>query len=187
MIVQHITQSIATIKMTWPRKEEAPVNQVMITILILKEEMRASLEAQCEEPTCQCRGHWLDPWSGKISHALEQINPCATYHWAHTLQLTRPAHPEPVRWEAWAPQPEESPPAPTREKACAAMKTHHSHKSINNFFKKMKCVRVSYIYVCYYIHFLLYRKKILKDKNVNCFISRQCDYESSNYLSCAKI
>ena len=23
-----------------------------------------------------CRGHWFDPWSGKIPHATEQLSPC---------------------------------------------------------------------------------------------------------------
>ena len=26
----------------------------------------------------QCKEHWLDPWSGKITHAAELLNPCAT-------------------------------------------------------------------------------------------------------------
>jgi len=26
------------------------------------------------ESTCQCRGHRLDPWSGKIPHALDQLS-----------------------------------------------------------------------------------------------------------------
>ena len=28
------------------------------------------------ESACHCRGHGLDPWSGKMSCALEQLNPC---------------------------------------------------------------------------------------------------------------
>ena len=31
-----------------------------------------------QESACQCRGHVFDPWSGKIPHAAEQLNPCAT-------------------------------------------------------------------------------------------------------------
>ena len=27
--------------------------------------------------TCQCRGHGLDPWSGKIPHAMGQLSQCA--------------------------------------------------------------------------------------------------------------
>ena len=30
------------------------------------------------ESACQCRGHGFEPWSGKISHAAEQLSPCAT-------------------------------------------------------------------------------------------------------------
>ena len=26
----------------------------------------------------QCRGHGLNPWSGKIPHAAKQLSPCAT-------------------------------------------------------------------------------------------------------------
>jgi len=29
-----------------------------------------------EESTCQCRRQRFDPWSKKIPHALEQLNPC---------------------------------------------------------------------------------------------------------------
>ena len=31
-----------------------------------------------KESTCQCRRHGSDPWSGKITHATEQLSPCAT-------------------------------------------------------------------------------------------------------------
>ena len=31
-----------------------------------------------KESACQCRGHEFEPWSGKISHATEQLSPCAT-------------------------------------------------------------------------------------------------------------
>jgi len=30
-----------------------------------------------EESACQCRRHGSDPWSGNISHAMGQLNPCA--------------------------------------------------------------------------------------------------------------
>ena len=40
------------------------------------------------ESACQCRGHGLGPWSGKIPHAAEQMGPWAT--------ITEPAHLEPV-------------------------------------------------------------------------------------------
>ena len=31
-----------------------------------------------KESICQCRRHGLDPWSGKIPHATEQLSPCTT-------------------------------------------------------------------------------------------------------------
>ena len=31
-----------------------------------------------EESTCQCRRHGFEPRSGKVPHATEQLNPCAT-------------------------------------------------------------------------------------------------------------
>ena len=40
------------------------------------------------ESACQCRGHGFEPWSGKIPHAVEQLNPWAT--------TTEPARLEPV-------------------------------------------------------------------------------------------
>ena len=40
------------------------------------------------ESACQCRGHGFEPWSGKISHAAEQLSPCAA--------TTEPARLEPV-------------------------------------------------------------------------------------------
>ena len=40
------------------------------------------------ESACQCRGHGFEPWSGKIPHAAEQLDPRAT--------TTEPAHLEPV-------------------------------------------------------------------------------------------
>ena len=30
------------------------------------------------ESACQCRGYGLEPWSGKIPYAAEQLSPCAT-------------------------------------------------------------------------------------------------------------
>ena len=31
-----------------------------------------------KEYTCQFRGHWFHPWSGKIPHAVKQLSPCTT-------------------------------------------------------------------------------------------------------------
>ena len=52
----------------------------------------ASLRLRDEESACQCRKHESDHWSGKIPHAVEQLNPCAAItepvlSRAHVLQL----------------------------------------------------------------------------------------------------
>ena len=31
-----------------------------------------------KESTCRCRGHWFNPWSKKIPHAMGQLSLCAT-------------------------------------------------------------------------------------------------------------
>ena len=31
-----------------------------------------------KETSCRCRRHGFDPWSGKISHATQQLSPYAT-------------------------------------------------------------------------------------------------------------
>ena len=83
------------------------------------------------ESACQCRGHGLEPWSGKIPHAAEQLGPWATV--AEPVRLEpvlrnkrdrdseRPAH----REEEWPPL------ATTRESPRTETKTQHSHKLIN--------------------------------------------------------
>ena len=40
--------------------------------------LRTSLVAQWLKSACQYGEHRLDPWSGKIPHAAEQLSPCAT-------------------------------------------------------------------------------------------------------------
>ena len=80
------------------------------------------------ESACQCRGHGLEPWSGKIPHATEQLGPWAT--------ITEPARLEPVlrnkrgrNGERSAHRDEEwSPLAATRESPRTETKTQHSHK-----------------------------------------------------------
>ena len=80
------------------------------------------------ESACQCRGHGFEPWSGKIPHAAEQLDPWAT--------TTEPVRLEPVlrnkrgrdserpthRDEEWPPL------AAIRESPCTETKTQHSHK-----------------------------------------------------------
>ena len=83
------------------------------------------------ESACQCRGHWFEPWSGKIPHAAERLGPWAT--------IAEPARLEPVLCnkrgcdsERPAHRDEEWPPlAATGESPCTETKTQHSHKSIN--------------------------------------------------------
>ena len=43
----------------------------------IKRHSWASLRLRDEEAACQCRKHESDHWSGKIPHAVEQLNPCA--------------------------------------------------------------------------------------------------------------
>lgn len=50
--------------------------------------------------TCECRGQGSNPWSGKISSAMEQLGPCATASepklLSQELQLLKPAPLEPL-------------------------------------------------------------------------------------------
>ena len=80
------------------------------------------------ESACQCRGHGFESWSGKISHATEQLGPWATITEPARLEpvlrnkrgrdVERPAH----RDEEWSPL------AATRESPRTETKTQHSHK-----------------------------------------------------------
>ena len=65
------------------------------------------------ESTCRCRGHGFNPWSGKIPHAAEQLNPCATTT-------------EPVCHNYWSPRAEG--PCSTRE-ATAVRSLHTPMRS----------------------------------------------------------
>ena len=56
-----------------------------------------------KESTCQCRGHWFNPWSRKILRAVQQQHPCTPAaepahcnHRAHVLQLPKPGCLEPA-------------------------------------------------------------------------------------------
>ena len=89
---------------------------------------------------CQCRGHRIEPWSGKIPHATEPLSPCATNTEPvfKSLQAatTEPARLEPVlsnkishHNEKPTPQNEEEPLfTATRESLHKAMKIKHSQK-----------------------------------------------------------
>ena len=102
-----------------------------------------------KESGCQCDGHEFEPWSGKIPHALGQLNHCPTLqrwacilepgssnHWGHVPQLLKLCALEPMLctkrsppwWEAHALQLESSPCLLHLEKALTWMKTQHSQK-----------------------------------------------------------
>ena len=80
------------------------------------------------ESACRCKGHRFEPWSGKISHAAEQLGPWATttepaclepgLHNKRGCDSERPAH----RDEEWPPL------AATGESPRTETKTQHSQK-----------------------------------------------------------
>ena len=47
-----------------------------------------------KESTCQCKENGFDPWSRKISHAVEQLSLCATTteHHSYWAQAREPGH-----------------------------------------------------------------------------------------------
>ena len=55
------------------------------------------------ESACQCRGQGFDPWSGEISHTMEQLTP-----WGAATEPVRlesaPQQKKPPQWEVCAPQ-----------------------------------------------------------------------------------
>ena len=71
-----------------------------------------------KESACQCRRHVIDPWTGKIPHATEQLSPCtATAEpvlWSLGATAAEALEPKaraaqqekPLQWEAQAPQEE---------------------------------------------------------------------------------
>ena len=79
-----------------------------------------------QESTDQCRRLGLNPWSGKIPHASEQLSSCATST-EPALRAREPQQEEPVRWEAHAPQADSTPTGHKKNKR-AAMKTQNSQK-----------------------------------------------------------
>ena len=54
------------------------------------------------ESAHQCRGHGFEPWSGRIPHATEQLNPCATAA-EPALCSPRATATEPVCHNCWGP------------------------------------------------------------------------------------
>ena len=104
-----------------------------------------------KESTCQCKRHRFNFWSRKISHASEQLCPCASTTGpvlsspgAATTETWAPWSPcsatgeATARWEAHVLEWEEPQLSATREKAHTATKTQHSQKQINqqNYLNK---------------------------------------------------
>ena len=72
--------------------------------------------------SCQCGGHGLDPWSGKIPHAKEQLSPWGTTtepsscnYWAHAPRARAPLQGKTPQWGASVLQKRQPPFAATRE------------------------------------------------------------------------
>ena len=87
------------------------------------------------ESTYQCRGRRFNPWSGKIPHATEPLNLCATTAepacWtteARVLGACALQQEKPQKWEAWASEWRVAPFIATRESPRKAMKTQCSQK-----------------------------------------------------------
>ena len=69
------------------------------------------------ESTCQCRGHGLDPWSGMISCAMEQLSLWATTTEAQVPRAHALQQKKPTQWEICILQLESSTCLPPLEKA----------------------------------------------------------------------
>ena len=59
--------------------------------------------AVVKNPPANARGHGVEPWSGKIPHAAEQLSPCTTTTepvlWSPQATTT-----EPTRRNYWSPR-----------------------------------------------------------------------------------
>ena len=117
-----------------------------------------------KDSICHCQRHGSSLWSGKISHVMEQISPCATApepvfwrsgvaiteptcrnYWAHVSQLLTFTHPRACSPQREACAPKLVVPVLCNEKAHTATKTQHSQKQIINikiFFKESSLRRV---------------------------------------------
>ena len=87
------------------------------------------------ESACQCKGHGFEPWSGRIPHAAEQLDPWAT--------ATEPARLEPVLRnkrgrdsERPAHRDEEWPPLAATRESPLMKRRPNTAKKINKFKKK---------------------------------------------------
>ena len=69
--------------------------------------------------TCHCRGHWFDPGSGKIPHAVGHLDPCTTAI-EPVLWSLQGATVEPTCSNCWRPR--------ALEPALLDKRSHHSEK-----------------------------------------------------------
>ena len=53
-----------------------------------------------KEPTCQCRRHGFDPWSGTVPHAAEQLSQCTIATQVHAPGTCAPQQEKPPQREA---------------------------------------------------------------------------------------
>ena len=87
-----------------------------------KNYFRASLVFSGKESTCQCKKREFDPWSGKIPHALEQLNLWATsvkpVLWSLGSKTTAPTYYD--CWSPWALDP-----VPCKERSHRSEKLPH--------------------------------------------------------------
>ena len=86
-----------------------------------------------EESSCQCRGQGFDPWSGKISHAQEQLSLCATR--ARVPQQVRPSKRSPCIAT------KSRPCSLQLESLCTATKTPCSQKLKNKLLTKCNLLK----------------------------------------------
>ena len=77
------------------------------------------LVMQWMESTCQCMGGGFSPWSGKISHAAEQLSQCATTTEAHAPRVCAPQQDKPLQRGACIQQLKSSPHSPQLEEVHA--------------------------------------------------------------------
>ena len=97
----------------WPNRLRGPgvlnpewngVWRVMEPGTVVKLHSRGKLErfswwSSGWESKYQCRAHGLDPWSGKIPHASEQLSPCTTATEACLPRTQAPQQEKPLQWK----------------------------------------------------------------------------------------
>ena len=99
--------------------------------LHVKYSLEASLMVQqLKEFTVQCRGHWLNPLSGQVLQATEQLVLCTITTESMHHRACAPQK-KPPQWEGCTPQRAADSALSTRENLCTATKTQGSQKQLN--------------------------------------------------------